>query len=64
MECLLTCSKITKAPQDLLNLHFEDKNGRLRITSIRDVRKNKIKYTIKKHSSKVPPKVLEKMVDK
>jgi len=48
MRCVLSTSKQTVS--DLWEVNFEDKKGKLRITQIKDIKKNKIKYTIKKDS--------------
>ncbi len=48
MQCVLSTSKQTVS--DLWEVNFEDKKGKLRITQIKDIKKNKIKYTIKKDS--------------
>lgn len=59
MKCVLSTSNQTVA--DLWEVNFEDKNGKLRITQIKDIKKNKNKYNIKKDSQKVPSKVLAKI---
>lgn len=51
---------MNKQLSDLWELQLEDKNSRLRATQIRDVRKNKLKYSIKKDAQKVPQNVLDK----
>ena len=47
MCCTVTTSKQCS---DLMELKLEEKGNRLRITQIKDLRKNKIKYSIKKNS--------------
>ena len=59
MQCVLSTSKQTVS--DLWEVNFEDKKGKLRITQIKDIKKNKIKYNIKKDSQKVPNKILTKI---
>lgn len=44
-----------------MEFELESKSNKLRITKITDVRKNKVKYTIKKDSHRVPKKVLDKI---
>ena len=60
MQCVLSTSKQTVA--DLWEVKFEDKKGKLRITQIKDIKKNKVKYNIKKDSQKVPNKILTKIL--
>lgn len=45
MQCVITTSK-NKA--DLWEARFDDKKGKLRIIQIKDIKKNKVKYNIKK----------------
>jgi len=58
MQCIVTSSK---QASDLYELKLEEKGERLRITEVNDIRKNKLKYSIKKHAHKVPPKIVQKI---
>ena len=48
MQCVISTSKQSVA--DLWEVKFEEKSGKLRITQIKDIKKNKVKYNIKKDS--------------
>lgn len=48
MQCVISTSKQSVA--DLWEVKFEDKSGKLRIAQIKDIKKNKVKYNIKKDS--------------
>ena len=64
MQCILASTAPKGKIQDLVGLKLEDKQGKLRVTQIMDLRKNKVKYCIKKHQSCVPQKLLLKLKER
>lgn len=48
MQCIVSTSN--QSVSELWEVKFEEKSGKLRVTQIKDIKKNKIKYAIKKDS--------------